>query len=73
MKKKIKIQDLDCAACAAKIEDALKKLDGVDDANVSFITQKVTLVAEDSKMDDILIKAADLVSTIEPDAKLIIN
>ena len=43
MKKHFKLQDLDCANCAAKMEDAIKKLDGVNDATVSFMTQKLTL------------------------------
>ena len=41
MKKKFKLIDLDCANCAAKMEDAIKKIDGVEDANVSFMTQKM--------------------------------
>ena len=39
MKKKFKLTDLDCANCAAKMEDAIKKLDGVNDASVSFMMQ----------------------------------
>ena len=41
MKKKFKLQDLDCANCAAKMEDAIKKIPGVNDANVSFMIQKM--------------------------------
>ena len=40
MKKKFKLIDLDCANCAAKMEEAIKKIDGVTDASVSFMTQK---------------------------------
>ena len=43
MKKVFKLQDLDCANCARKMEDAIKKIDGVQDASVSFMTQKMTL------------------------------
>ena len=46
MKKKFKLQDLDCANCAAKMEEAIKKIDGVTDASVSFMTQKLVLEAE---------------------------
>lgn len=49
MKKHFKLIDLDCANCAAKMEAAIKKLDGVHDATVSFMTQKLTLDAEDRK------------------------
>ena len=46
MKKKFKLQDLDCANCAQKIEDAIKKIDGVNDASVSFMTQKMSIMDE---------------------------
>ena len=45
MKKKFKLTNLDCANCAAKMENAIKKIDGVRDANVSFMTQKMTMPA----------------------------
>ena len=41
MKKKFKLTDLDCANCAAKMEDAIKKIPGIRDASVSFMTQKI--------------------------------
>ena len=41
MKKKFKLTDLDCANCAAKMEEAIKRIEGVADANVSFMTQKM--------------------------------
>ena len=49
MKKKFKLTNLDCANCAAKMENAIKKIDGVRDANVSFMTQKMTIEADDSR------------------------
>ena len=54
MKKKFKLTNLDCANCAAKMENAIKKIDGVRDANVSFMTQKMTIEADDSRFDDIM-------------------
>ena len=54
MKKTFKLVDLDCANCAAKMEAAIKKLDGVTNASVSFMTQKLTIEAEDSKFDEIV-------------------
>ena len=47
MKKKFKLIDLDCANCAAKMEDAIRKIDGVTDASVSFMTQKMMIEADD--------------------------
>lgn len=71
MKKKFKLQDLDCANCAAKMEDAIKKLPGVQDASVSFMTQKLTIVAEDDQFDDIMKKVADVCAKVEPDCKIL--
>ena len=54
MKKKFKLQDLDCANCAAKMEESIKKIPGVNDASVSFMTQKMSIDAEDDKFDEIM-------------------
>ena len=70
MKKKFKLTDLDCANCAAKMEDAIKKIDGVKDANVSFMTQKLTLDADDARFDEILQKVVATAKKIEPDCEL---
>ena len=66
MKKKFKCE-IDCADCAAKLEDAIKKIDGVEDANVNFMTQKLTLVAEDSRFDAIFAEVLKTAKKIEPD------
>ena len=71
MKKKFKLQDLDCANCAAKMEDAIKKLDGVNDANVSFMTQKMTIDAEDDKFDDIMKEVVEICKKAEPDCDIL--
>ena len=64
MKKKFKLQDLDCANCAAKMEEAIKKIDGVNDASMSFMTQKLTLDADDARFDEILQKVVDTAKKI---------
>lgn len=66
MKKKFKCE-IDCAACAAKVEDAIKKLDDVNDASVNFMMQKFTLDAVDEKFDSILEEAIKVGKKIEPD------
>lgn len=71
MKKKFKLQDLDCANCAAKMEDAIKKLPGVNDASVSFLTQKLTLDADDERFEEILDQAVKLCRKVEPDCKIL--
>lgn len=72
MKKTFKLIDLDCANCAAKMENAIKELDGVNDANVSFITQKMTIDADDSKFDEIMKKAVKICRKIEPDCEIVL-
>lgn len=71
MKRKFKLDEVDCANCAAKMEDAIKKIDGVDDASVNFLTQKLTLEAEDSKFEAILDEACKVIAKVEPDCQVI--
>lgn len=71
MKKKFKLEDLDCAHCAAKMEEAIKKIPGVNDASVSFMTQKMTINAEDGQFDDIMQKVVNICAKVEPDCKII--
>ena len=67
MKKKFKLTDLDCANCAAKLEDAIKKLDGVNDASVSFMMQKMTIDADDARFDEIMKEVVEVCKKVEPD------
>ncbi len=71
MKKRFKLVNLDCANCAAKMEDAIKKLDGVNDASVSFMTQKLTLDADDARFDEILEQAVKACKKVEPDCTVV--
>ena len=71
MKKKFKLMDLDCANCAAKMEDAIKKIDGVNDATVSFMMQKLTSDADDDRFDEILKEAAEICKKVEPDCVIL--
>ena len=67
MKKKFKCE-VDCADCAAKIERAVKKIDGVEDDTVNFLTQQMTITAPDDRFDDILGEALKTAKRVEPDA-----
>ena len=67
MKKKFKLTDLDCANCAAKMEDAIKKLVGVNDASVSFMMQKMTIDADDARFDEIMKEVVEVCKKVEPD------
>lgn len=67
MKKRFALTDLDCANCAAKMEDAIKKIDGVHDATVSFMAQKLTLDADDDRFDTIMDEVVRVCHKVEPD------
>lgn len=71
MKKKFKLQDLDCANCAAKMEEAIKKIDGVNDASVSFMTQKLTIDATDERFEAIMDEVEKVCAKVEPDTKIL--
>ena len=73
MKKTFKLIDLDCANCSAKMEAAIKKLDGVNDASVSFLSQKMTIDAEDDKFDEIVKQAVKVCKKVEPDCEVVVK
>ena len=72
MVKVLKGEDLDCAHCAAKIEDAIKNLDGVNSATVSFLAQKITVEVDDDKVDTVLKEIVKTAEKIEPDCTVVI-
>ncbi len=72
MKKIFKMVDLDCANCAAKMEVAIKKLDGVEDAKVSFMTQKLIIVADENRFDEVMKEVVKCVKKIEPDCQIML-
>ena len=72
MKKKFKLIDLDCANCAAKMEDAIKKIEGVEDATVSFMTQKMTITAEEDQFDRIMNEVVKACNKVEPDCQIVL-
>ncbi|MCR4673723.1 MAG: cation transporter [Lachnospiraceae bacterium] len=69
MKKKFKCE-VDCANCAAKMEDAGKKIDGVLDLNINFMTQKLTLEAEEQNFDKTLEEVVKVCKKVEPDFEI---
>ncbi len=73
MKKTFKLIDLDCANCAAKMETAIKKIDGVNNAAVSFMTQKMTIEADDDKFDEVVKKAVECIKKVEPDCTVVLK
>jgi copper chaperone CopZ len=71
MKKIYSLEELDCANCAAKMEAAINKIDGVIEAKVSFMTQKLTIEADEKDFDKILKAAQKAIKKIEPDCRII--
>ena len=67
MKKVCRLDGLGCASCAAKIENAVSKLDGVSAACVNFMTTKLVIEGEESRMDEIMEQATAIVKKLEPD------
>jgi copper chaperone CopZ len=69
MKKTFKCE-VDCANCAAKMEEAIKKIDGVVSARVNFMTQKLVLEAADDVFDKVLGDAVKACKKVEPDCEI---
>ena len=72
MKKTFALEELDCAHCAAKMETAINKIDGVVSASISFMTQKLTIEAADEDFDKILKAAQKAIKKIEPDCRIVL-
>ena len=72
MKKTFKLVDLDCANCAAKMEAAVQKIDGVTAASVSFMAQKMTIEADDSRFDEIMKEVVSVCRKVEPDCVILL-
>ena len=72
MKKVFKLEDLDCAHCAAKMQDAIAKIDGVKAVSINFLMQKMTLEADDAVFDDVLKKAQKAIKKVEPDCRIVL-
>ncbi len=71
MRKSFKLDEIDCANCARKLQDELAKLDGVDAVSVNFMTQKLTLSAADERFDEVLDRVVALTAKIEPDCEIV--
>ena len=70
MKKNYILEDLDCANCAVKIEDAVKNIEGVRECSVNFVTEKMIVEIDDEKEEEIKKQIKKIVKKIEPDTTL---
>lgn len=71
MKKVFKLEDLDCANCAAKMERAVAKLDGVDSVSVSFMAQRMAIEADEARFDEIMERVEKACRKVEPDCRIL--
>lgn len=72
MRKTFRLEDLDCAHCAAKMEIAISKIEGVLDAKIAFMTQKLTVEADEKDFDKIIKDAQKAIKKIEPDCRIVL-
>ncbi len=70
MKIKFKIKGLDCANCAEELERAIRKIDVIEDASISFIMEKLVVECADDKKDEALEKIKKVIKREEPDVKI---
>ena len=71
MKKIFKLEGLDCAHCAAKIEERVSKLEGVKSVVINFMTTKMTLESIDENIGEVVEKVKKLINEIEPDVNML--
>lgn len=71
MKKVYKLEDLDCANCAAKMERAINKLEGVQSASISFMAQRLAIEAEDERFEEIMDRVEKACRKVEPDCRIV--
>ena len=67
MRKIFQLEGLDCANCSAKMEEGIRRIEGIQSGTVSFMAQKLILEADDSRFDEIVQKAVQVCKKIEPD------
>ena len=70
MKKKFTLSEIDCANCAAKMEDGIKKIDGVEEASINFMAQKLTVEWDEERYDEIVEHIKKVINKIEPKCEI---
>jgi len=70
MKNKYKIKGLDCANCAAKLESEIQKVEGVNEASISFMTERLVIECEENKKQEVMDKVKKVIKKEEPDVTI---
>ena len=71
MRKAFKLDEIDCANCARELQEGIAKLEGVKSVSVNFMTQKLTLEADDAEFDEVLERVVAYTEDVEPDCEII--
>lgn len=71
MKYTYRLENLECAHCAAKMEEGIRKLPGVESANVNFLTQKLIINADSSVIDELMVSVKAIIAKVEPDCEVL--
>lgn len=71
MRKSFKLDEIDCANCAQKLQEKICALPGVESASVNFMTQKLTLQAADDEFEAVLDSVVALTADVEPDCEIV--
>ncbi|MBQ3517748.1 MAG: heavy-metal-associated domain-containing protein [Clostridia bacterium] len=72
MRKTIRMEDLDCANCAAKMEEAIRKIEGVSYVSISFMAQKMIIEADDNRFDDIMKQVVKAVKKVDRNCEVLL-
>ncbi|MCI8636787.1 MAG: heavy-metal-associated domain-containing protein [Clostridia bacterium] len=70
MKSKFKVKGLDCANCAADLERAIQKVDGIESANINFMTEKMEIEYDETRKDEIMQNVKKTIKKEEPDVTI---
>ena len=70
MKSTYKIKGIDCANCAAQLENAINKVEGVQNASISFIAERMIIEYDEQNKEEIMKKIKKVIKREEPDAIL---
>lgn len=70
MKSKFKIEGLDCANCAAELESAIKKIEGITEVSISFMTERLVIEYNENMKDEIIGKMKKVIKKEEPDVTI---
>ena len=71
MKRVYKLEDLDCANCAAKMERAVAKIDGVDSVSISYMAQRMSIDADEKRFEEIMDCVEKACKRVEPDCRIL--